>query len=391
MRPSSKQPKRDRRLNHALPLSTSQQPPSAAMASTILRLSLFALLVFPALTNAQTCDGETIAQVIFSDLTEQNSALTNTITRAGSLVIDATGTKLTTTAEASFGGFYFNAPTAFQGPGGFSLKFGLKSTDTSAGNGDAWEVFVANASHLELLPPPYGPGSVSEGRSGWSRSSAFVVEFDAQNSGINEQDESSSHVAVYLSGTPRCSVDLGVNLADGSNYTVWLDYNGFSTQAEIRISDANSFVRPATTTLNCDVDIWSTLDLSQNNHIGFFAYNPTAGNGGGAEHSIVETLSITDAYRPFDSTDCATYDNCVLKTVDSLCISPPVGGQCRLSACDPVYEWDVSGSACCAFVERASWTISASAGPGPFAAGDDVDCQLVRKTIVYLATPDRCA
>lgn len=339
--------------------------------------------------HAQTCASETILSVTYTDLNDKNSAFTSSITRDGDIVVGSTSTALTTTASESYGGFFFTAPTDFQGPGGFSVKFILQATDTGASVGDAWEFIVAGSSNLDIVSPPYTSGSTNNGLSGWTRLNAFVVEFDTLNSGSDHEDDSTNHVAGYLAGTEVCSQDLAVSLASTAKYTVWVDYNGFSTSAQIRISDANSETRPDDATLDCNVDIWGTLDISASNHIGFMAYNPT---GGGAEHSMVDVLSVADAYRPFDSSDCAAYANCAQRTgTDNLCLTSADSTTCTLSSCAAGYVWDVSGTECCAFIEKGTWALADSAGSGPFSDGDTVDCEEVRRTIAFPVDASNCS
>lgn len=328
------------------------------------------------------------SEVIFSDITSINSAYTSQISLAGNANVDRTDTSLTTTASDSFGGFFFNSPTDFTGPGGFSVKFTIQSTDTSVGVGDVWEFIVAGSSNLDLVPPPYAPGSGNEGLSGWSRRNAFVVEFDSLNSGGTEQDSSTNHVAMYLAGTEQCTTDVSFSFASGNQYTVWVDYSGFAAKAEVRVSTANDATRPTSATLSCDVDIWSTLDISAANHVGFMAYNPSRG---GAEHSLVDSLSVADSYNPYDADTCAVYANCAQKTVDGLCLTPQDSSNCLLSDCSAGYIWDVTGTDCCAFIEKSTWGLSDSAGSGPFSAGQVVACEQVQRTIAFLTTSDDCA
>lgn len=356
------------------------------MSLALLLVPLLSLLAYLTPTYSQTCVS---TEVIFSDLTNVNAAFTTQIARSDSLRIDSTGTYLTDTSSNSAGGFFFTSPTDFQGPGGFSVKFVLQSTDTSVGVGDAWEFIVASSTNLDLLPPPYANGEPNAGLSGWSRLNAFVVEFDSHNSGSDEQDTSTNHIAIFLSGTKVCSADVPFSFASGDKYTVWVDYSGFATQAFIRVSDPNDGTRPTSSTLTCDVDIWSTVDIDASNHVGFMAYNPSTG---GAEHSLVDLLSVADSYNPRDADTCAIYANCVQKDItDAQCLAELSSSTCLISSCDAGYVWDVSGTDCCAFVEKSTWILSASAGSGPFLDGAVVDCETAQRTIATLTDSSNCA
>lgn len=358
------------------------------MKSILFILVSSFLVIHFNLIRGQTCASNTILSITYTDLNNGNSAFTSSITTGGDMGVGTTSTTLTSTAGDSYGGFFFSSPTDFQGPGGFSAKFVIQATDTSAGVGDAWEFIVAGSGNINIEPPPYTSGSASFEQSGWSRLNAFVMEFDALNSGTDNDDESTNHIAGYLAGTEMCTTNLGASLASGDKYTVWVDYNGFSTSAQIRISSANSETRPTSATIDCSVDIWGTLDISSANYIGFMAYNPSSG---GAQHSMVDTLSIVDAYRPFDSNDCAAYANCAQRSVTgNLCLTSSDSSTCIVGSCDPGYIWDESGSECCAFIEKGTWSLSDSVDVSTLSSGDVVACQESRKTIAFPVDTSNC-
>lgn len=351
--------------------------------SNILFLFLTFLPSLISTVRSQTCDAS-ISEILIEDLTSLNSAYTTQILSTD-VQITTAGTFLTTTTAANHGGFFFSNPTDFQGTGGFSLKFTIQNSDLT-GTGDAWEVIVASPSNLAFLPPPFATGS-SFGNSGWSRSNAFVVELDAHDSGTAEDDDNANHVAMYLSGTRICRNTLSNSLASGDRYVVWLDYNGFATRAEFRISAPNDASRPTNPTLSCDLDIWSTLDIAASNHVGFSAYNPITISG--AEHRLVDSISIADGYKPYDLDDCASYAKCAEKSVPGLCVQAEGYNKCSVFACNSGWVWDVSGSSCCAFVEKTTFTIANSVTT--YAVGDLVDCEETRRIVAYVTTADKCA
>lgn len=349
---------------------------------------VIALNFFATPTLSQVCIS---SEVIFSDLTQDNAAFTTQISTSESLVINEQGTFLTNTSSNGYGGFFFITPIDLSGPGGFSTKFVLQSTDTSAGVSDAWEFILASSSNLDLEPPPYSSGSASSTLSGWSRSNAFVVEFDAYNSGSLEEDDSTNHIAVFLSGEKICSQDVAFSFASSAKYTIWVDYSGFATQAFIRVSDPDGDTRPVNPTMTCDLDIWASMDINSDNHVGFFAYNnPDA--SGGAEHRLVDVLAIADSYNPIDGDTCAIYANCVQKTIDAQCLMELASdsSKCTINDCTPGYVWDVSGTDCCAFVEKETKILSSTAGVGPFPNGAEVDCESVQRTIATLTDSGNC-
>ncbi|KAI0559048.1 Concanavalin A-like lectin/glucanase [Gracilaria domingensis] len=334
---------------------------------------------------AQQCSAA-ISEVIFTDLTSLNSAYTSDASFSGQASVNLQGTVLTTAAVASFGGFFFSA-TDFQATGGFSLKFSIRSNDSSQGVGDSFEAIIAASNSQSFSAPPYAEGNSAFGQAGWSRQNAFVVEFDSYDSGADEQDSSASHVAIYLAGTEICKTDTSFVFGDGSQYTVWLDYNGFATQAYVRISADGT--RPTNAVLDCDVDIWNILNINTAHSVGFSAYNPSDQTG--ALHSLVDSISIADGYKPYDDDNCASYDRCSLRSTSALCIENIAGTTCQVVQCEPGYVWDVSGSSCCAFVEREAYVISGGIDVSTLQVGDSVACQVTRKIVAYLTDESNCS
>ena len=183
------------------------------------------------------------------------------------------------------------------------------------------------------------------------------------------------------------AMPLGFSFEDGNSYTVWIDYLGFKSELQVFLDLGASSTRPPLPTTICNVDVWGTLDISSSYNVGFAAYNSI--EQAGVEHSLVDSISIADAYRPFDKEECAAYARCRKKDVDSLCISPVSSSRCILQQCDKAYIWDVTGTKCCALFEKASYSITGT-DIGPFAAGQTVPCDLERKTITTLVNNSKC-
>ncbi|CAN8077297.1 unnamed protein product [Agarophyton chilense] len=351
----------------------------------MFQLFLFVLTILLHHSTAQQCSSA-ISEVIFTDLTILNSAYTSDARFSADASVSLTGTVLTSTAASSYGGFFFGA-TDFQATGGFSLKFSIQSNDSSQGVGDSFEAIVSASNSQSFFPPPFADGNSGFGQAGWSRQNAFVVEFDSFDSGTDEQDASSSHVAIYLSGTEICKTNTAFVFGDGSQYTVWLDYNGFATQAYVRI--ATDGIRPAAALLNCDVDIWNILNINSAHSVGFSAYNPSVQTG--ALHALVDSISIADGYKPYDDDNCASYDRCSQRSSSSLCIENTVGNTCQVVPCETGYVWDVSGSNCCAFIEREAYIVADSIDASSLQIGDSVVCQVTRKIVAYLTDASNCS
>lgn len=344
------------------------------------------VLTFFGLAWAQTCDNSDVSQVIHSDVTSTNAGFTNSITLQGDAAVNLEGIDLTTASAGSSGGFFFNAPTAFAGDGGFSAKFAMEAT--SGSGGEAWEFIVADGGSRQILPAPYGPGSAANGLSGWSRSNAMVIEFDTLNSGAAEQDGGAdNHIGMYLGGAEVCQSTVPFAFADGSTHFVWIDFIGFSQTMEVRVATTNT--RPTAVTVQCGVDMWNTLSITPtNNFVGFAAYNP-AGSAG-AVHSMREVISLTDAYRPEDTDgNCAYYSECQLRSVNSLCTTFLGNGLCSFEACPPVFAWTVGGSSCCAFVEKSSYRATGPAAA--IIAGGSTTCERQRVTTIFETDAANCA
>lgn len=357
-----------------------------------VKLSIF-YLVTGCLINVlhgQTCDNTQVSQVLHSDITRDNGVFTSSIALSGDAFVDGNGVTLTTTSTSSYGGFFLSTNTNFQGDGGFSSKFAIQAT-AGRGGGEAWEFIIASQNSRSILPPPYAPGSPNNGLSGWSRSNSFVIEFDAdESSGSSEQDTPGSgpHIGVYLDGVEQCKRSVGNSFSSGSLYYIWVDYIGFSSTLEVRVSTANQDMRPFSIAVSCSVDIWSVMDISASNFVGIAAYNPSS--SGGAQHTLRDIITLVDAYRPVDTDgSCWMYSKCSLKSENSLCTSPVGdGATCFLASCPQTPIWDVAGSRCCAFVEKASWRIKG--GLSAPEAGQTVSCSQQRTTVVYEAPIENC-
>lgn len=248
-------------------------------------------------------------------------------------------------------------------------------------------MFIAPQTSFDIVAPPFAPGSASNGKGGWSRSPGLVVELDAYDSGAEEQDGGGGeHVAVFLSGGKICETNVGVSFASGEAYTVWIDYDGFGTK--LYVSMSTSGTRPSAPTLTCLVDVWATLDMSVDHYVGFSAYNPTDATG--SVHELVESLSIADGYRPFDSSECGSYAKCSERGAQGLCVADLNGaGSCEVIACKGGWIWDVAGADCCAFLERSLWTSDIAAGS--VSVGTTVSCVQQRRVMGYVTSADKCA
>lgn len=332
-------------------------------------VSLFLFLSFP-LSHGLGCDDTGIVKTLYEDI-GSFSPFKAAINEKGNVTITASSVQLTTTNTGEAGGFWFTSPILFQGDGGFSIKFALRATD-GFGNGEGWGFILQTISNQE--PVILGPA-------GWSRTGAFVIEFDTRNSGSANKDTSDNHIGVFLSATERCTVDVNGGFSNGSLWVAWVDYSGYNEKLEVRLNAVGQS-RPQDAILSCNVGIWNALNLENNVYAGFTASNPIDGTPG-AEHELQEFISIADAYRPWDSEDCGVYDTCTQRSTSSMCVTYEGFNQCSTLPCPPSPFWDIGGTDCCRFVEKQTNKITTPASD--FVIGDNVQCEVTRSTILQLA------
>lgn len=353
----------------------------AMMASDRLA-KLFVIAVLFTVAASQICDNTGVFEILHSDVTSLNAVFTGSIDFLGDAEVGPNGISLASGSPGSMGGFFLKTQTRFQGDGGFSSKFGLQASSRTSG-GEAWEWIIAGSDSRII-------GTADE-EGVWNRTNAFVVEFDTDgNSGEENQDPpgSGNHIAIYLGGMQICLDSIPASLADGRLYYVWVDYTGFNNNLEVWISSPETSTRPGSPTVRCEVDIWGTLPIEDNYFVGMDAYNSP--EQAGPTMSLRETFTLADAYRPLDVDDgvCWVYAKCRDKVEASLCTIPVGGGQCSITACPPALVWDVSGSKCCAFVEKTSWRLTDLSVP--LVSGTTVPCAQQRTTILYEAESDAC-
>lgn len=357
----------------------------------LLTIYIFIFCSIPSI-RAQICNSDSISNVLFLDLTYLNSALAASIELYADANITSSTIQLTTDSPGSYGGIFMKSPMEFQGTGGFSLKFGIMSKPPAAESSGTWEVVITNLINKEVLPPPFAPGFTSNGRSGWSRRDALVIEIDSTHSISSEQDSTSNHIMVSVSESKICTGVAPASLSTGEKHLIWVDYDGFATVLHIRVGAMGAGSRPIEATLSCVVDIWGLLSISSTNQIGFTAYSDSKNPG--TEHSLVDVLALSDAYRPYDDSKCESYSRCAPRSTDFMqCVRSDFGtsGMCEVVQCDPNgFVWDVMGSMCCAFVEKSSLVVSPSAGVGPFDIGELVPCVQERKVLAYSASGADC-
>ena len=340
-------------------------------SSVVLSIILF--ILYSSSADAVGCDDTGIVKTLYEDI-GSTSPFVGAINQKGDVAITGSTVRLTTTSANQAGGFWFTSPISFQGDGGFSVKFALTAT-AGIGNGEGWNFVMQTISNNE---------PIINGPSGWSRANSFVIEFDTSNSGTGNQDLTDNHIGVFLNQTQRCNAPLDTgSFSNGSTWAVWVDFSGYNEQLEVRLN-ALDLNRPADPTLTCNVGIWGTLDIEDDVYAGFTASNPI--NQAGTQHELQEYIAIADAYRPYDTDDCAVYDTCTQRSTSSMCVTYLGQNECATLACPPSPFWDVGGTECCRFVEKQTNRIITPASD--FIVGDNVTCEVTRSTILQLAPSD---
>lgn len=316
---------------------------SLKMATLLLLLLLLCMIVVTRVQSASLCDEATVSRVTYAEITTSSPIFAPEIILFGGAKVLSTHTRLSNGGENT-GGIFLRAPTEFQGPGGFSVKFGVRAT-----RGGRWKFVIA--------------------RDARSRDDAFMVVMDGSG-GVN----------VILRGKQVCSGRATV-FADG--YAVWMDYAGFSGILTVATGKGNK--RPGTPALRCHVDIWGVMNIREKWHVGVVGESSVDGG----EVALVDAIRVVDAFRPVNKRDCAVYAKCSVKVDPTLCAVPVLKGVCELKRCDEKYVWDVAGDRCCAFIEKASWRIVGDLS-GFDAIGDRAMCVRDRRTITFTADDRYC-
>lgn len=123
---------------------------------------------------------------------------------------------------------------------------------------------------------------------------SIAIEFDTFKNN-SHADYNNNHVGIDVSGnlTSLAYYNLGLsnmNIADGTSYHVWLDYN--NPLLEVRISKSN--VRPASAVLSRSLDVRQLIG-SNKIFAGF-----TAGSGSNAERHAIVRWYFAGSYDPID-------------------------------------------------------------------------------------------
>jgi hypothetical protein len=123
---------------------------------------------------------------------------------------------------------------------------------------------------------------------------SFAVEFDTfQNADCGDIDN--NHVGFDVNGSMEStdSVTAPWNLKNGSTYHCWIDYDGDTDLAEVRLSTTST--RPASALLSGEVNLDEIV--AQQSYVGF-----TAATGGGWEAHDLGSFYFNNTYTPIDTT-----------------------------------------------------------------------------------------
>lgn len=216
-----------------------------------------------------------------------------------------------TPALADQAGSAFSAlPVSLDNLFSFSTHFSFRISDSGGfsddndGPGADGLVFV-----VQTVANNVGAAGGGMGYSGIPNS--VGVEFDTWNNEANGLDFDGNHVAVDLNGNISNSLGqthVDPRLNDGDIWHAWVDFNGATTQMEVRLSPTAA--RPVSPLIALALDLGTVLGVPDA-YIGF-----TAGTGGAwGNHDILEWQFESD-YNPIGAPDAGS--SILLLTIASL-------------------------------------------------------------------------
>lgn len=167
----------------------------------------------------------------------------------------------------------------------FSTFFTFKMTPSDNGRADGI-VFVL-CSEINV----FGNNGMGLGYQGIGNS--IGIEFDTYYNG--GYDPNNNHIGIDINGDIQSKIVNGlqntdINLADGNEKYVWVDYDG--TQLDVRISKTN--FRPESALLSYPL---SSNYIPDNVYAGF-----TASTGGESESHFIDSWYFNSKYEPIDTT-----------------------------------------------------------------------------------------
>lgn len=193
--------------------------------------------------------------------------------------------RVTKSDYSQAGSVFSTSPVTLGSDVSFSTKFAFNFNNPGNGGADGI-VFV-----VQTLSNNVGGAGGGIGYDGITNS--VGIEFDNWfNFGYDIDD---NHVGIDINGNIASvkSVTSPYVLDSGSDFFVWIDYNGATDLLEVRMSDVNS--RPVANILEYTVDLVTVLG-SPNAFVGF-----TSGTGAAmANHDII-SWTFEDSYKPVDT------------------------------------------------------------------------------------------
>lgn len=327
-------------------------------------------------TRAQDCS-DLGSAVVYKNTTIMNSAFYGSVDMYGDASIDEDGVRLGTTGDGSFGTLILRYPLDLDGTGGFSIKYSLKNLKAFVGDLDL--LILPDEEVSSFLSQQRSPNSTNGVQGAGINSLNIKIRNSASRTGLND-------IIISLAGKKVCESE-GYNIPSGSDVsTIWLDFDGFASKLSVRMNNIESF-RPEAE-VSCPIDIWGTIQLLSEKRIGFHFQ---AGTATPVVPIIVGSFSIASAYRPFDSTDCASYASCGLQNrATRFCVKlADNSALCEVVSCEsPFLAWDIFGVSCCGFTEKTIY--SGRSVPAEAELGDLVSCSRSRHIVARLAGAENC-
>lgn len=179
----------------------------------------------------------------------------------------------------------------------FSTAFSFRITN-SGGVGDS-DGPGADGLTFVVQTVANNVGGVGGGLGYQGISNSVGVEFDTYNNG-GPCDPNGNHVGIDLGGSVcsaatavvGTSLNPGTRMNNGGIWYAWVDYNGATSDMQVRLSQTNA--RPSGAILDYTVDLVSALGTN-NAYIGF-----TAATGAGIGQHDILSWQFNDTYSPIN-------------------------------------------------------------------------------------------
>ncbi len=200
--------------------------------------------------------------------------------------------RVTPAIDGQSGSVFSLNPVSLASNASFSTYFQFRFSNPDLGFCDSPTTCGADGLVFTLQTVSNTAGGAGGGIGYAGLPNSVGIEFDSWNNGASD-DFSSNHVGIDVGGNTDSLVTqeiLADDLNNGQIWNAWVDYNGASTQLEVRLGLSN--VRPALPFLALTRDL--SLDLgSSSAFVGF-----TSGTGSSHANHDVLSWVLEDRFAP---------------------------------------------------------------------------------------------